>query len=64
MTKGLPPKELIAQLKRQRSAPDPKEEEGVSQSLHPLDVLRGGKAKGNAPGRLPACADMKTLTSW
>ena len=55
MTKGVPPKELIAQLKRQRSAPSPEGEveEGLPQGLHPLDVLRGAKAKGDMPGGSP-----------
>lgn len=44
MTKGLAPKELIEQLKRNRSAPSL--EEGVeteSPPAHPLDVLRAGR---------------------
>ena len=56
MTKGVPPKELIAQLKRNRSAPDPEEEGGVgaggvAPGSHPLDVLYGNKGKADEVAR-------------
>lgn len=63
MTKGVPPKELIAELERNRSAPispEDQDEAGVTPGSHPLDVLYGEKkAKENSLAKSSSGLDTK-----
>ncbi len=68
MTKGVAPRELIAELKRNKSAPDFEEEEedSLPSGSHPLDILRRGRKEENSLAKsrsLPPKDSSKELLS-
>ena len=54
MTKGMAPKELIAELKRNNSAPafEEEEEDSLPSGSHPLDVLQKGRKGSDSLAKL------------
>ena len=68
MTKGMAPKELIAELKRNKSAPDFEEEneDSLPSGSHPLDILQRGRKEKDSLAKsssLPPKDSSKELMS-